>query len=270
MAPKNVPAEEIISIFEKYNLNTSMASYYKIDEMAERYEFYSTSCHCDCNSIISRLQNENVSSFDAYKIKKKNEDTEKLNRMKEVKANKDYEKRVKEFENERDRLWELLDSFSKNIIDYETEETEKILALNLQDEEQSKMFNEILYPKLNEMHKELDSNKEYQNTLKEFRDFLAENTDLDNSIYYNIADFEKTINEYDFSDFIDQFNSLKNTFREILELADEICIYPFWQDREPSEIKNKRQVVLQNLNIDDWVFLSYRNLLKIVSVREWY
>jgi len=267
MVPENVQAEKIIGIFEKHNLSISVESHYKLDDLADSYEIYSTNCHCDCDSIISRLQEKNVSSFDEYKIKKKEEDIKKLNRMKNLKSDKDYEIRVKEFENERDKLFEVLNNFSKYISDYETEETENILALNLKEEEQTKMFYEILYPKRNEMYKELDNNKEYQNAIKKYHDFLSENSDLFESTYYNIEDFEKTITEYDFNDFIYQFSNLKNIYSEILELTDEICIYPFWQDAESLEIKDKRQVDIQNLNIDELVFLPYRNLLKISSVK---
>jgi len=268
MVSNMVPIDEIINIFEKYNLDIGVENYYKLDELSGRCEFYSTSYHCDCKSIISRLQKENVSSFDAYKIKKKNEDIEKLKRIKTLKGTKDYEARVKEFTNKQDKLLEIINSFSQNIFDYEEKETERIFALNLQDEERNKMFQETLYPKINEMHKELENNEEYQNASKDLQDYLTKNQDLADSTYYNIAEAERKIAEYDFSDFLEEFSNLKNAYREVLNFVDEICIYPFWQDGEALEIKDEKQVIIQNLNIDDLVFLPYRNLLKISSVKE--
>lgn len=270
MVPKSVSKEEIINIFEKYNLYISGNSYYKLDEFVESYEIYAANCGCDCRSIISSLQDVNVSNFDEYKIKKKNEDTEKLNKMKNLKDSKDYETKVKEFENNRNKLWEIVDNFSKHIRDYEIQEKEKIFALNLKEDEECKMMDEILYPKLNEMHEVIYKSKEYNNALEEYQDYITKNADLNESTYYDIEENEKTINEYDFSDLHDQFSDLKNIFTEILKLTKEIYIYPFWQDDEPLEIKDKRQIVIENFSIEDLVFLPYRNLLQIGTIKDSY
>lgn len=267
MITKNVSNGEVISIFEKYNLFISVEDYYKLDDIVETYTLYSDSYHCDCNSIISRLQEESVSSFDAYIVKKKAEDIDKLNRMKTLKASKNYKTKVKEFENQKDKLWEVIERLNQEILDYENEETEKIFALDLQDENKYKMLDEILYPKLRKMRKELGNKIEYQNALKNYEDYLFQNRDLSESIYYNIADFESKIAKYDFSDFLDEFNNLKNAYYEILKLADEICIYSFWQDENALSIEGQRQVEIQDLSIDDLVFLPYRNLLKIKSAK---
>lgn len=99
------------------------------------------------------------------------------------------------------------------------------------------MIHEILYPKVNEMYKTLENNKEYQNALKEYQNYLIKNTDLNYSIYYDIKEKEKTVYEYDFSDFYEQFSNLKDAFIDVLKLAKEIYIYPFWQDEDLLEIK---------------------------------
>lgn len=266
MVPKSVPKEEVISIFEKHNLYIIKDSYYKFNDLARNYEFYSANSGCDCSSIISRLREENVSNFNAYKIRKKNEEIEKLNKMKRLKTSKEYDTKVKEFENQRDKLWDVLESFSKHIDDYETEEQEKIFKSNLKQEEQIKMIHEILYPKVNEMYKTLEKNKEYQNALKEYQNYIIKNTDLNYSIYYDIKEKEKTVYEYDFSDFYEQFSNLKDAFIDVLKLAKEIYIYPFWQDEDLLEIKDERQVMIENLNIEDLIFLPYKNLLQIEAI----
>lgn len=264
MVPKSIAAKDVINTFQKYNLDIGeITCYYKINKLEESYKFYSTNCHCDCGSIISKLQNENVHSFDEYKIKKKEEDIEKLNVMKKLKSNKDYEGRVKEFQAKWHELLDIVEDFKKHIGDYQTEEFERALALNLGDEELSKRFNDVVYPKTNEMYAELENNQEYKNACKKFEDFMKENNDLNDSIYMNIEEFEKEINEYDFSNFMEEFNNLKSICSEILELADEICIYPLWQDGEPLIIKNNKEVAFENLSINDLVFMSYRNILKV-------
>jgi len=222
MVPKNVAARDIINTFQKYNLDISEVPYYKIGGLEESYKFYSTNGHCDCGSTISKLQNENVNSFDRYKIKKKDEDIKKLNRMKKLKSSKDYEERAKAFQAKNDYLLEL--------------------ARNL-------------------------NGKEYKSDYKDFEDFINENSDLNDSIYTNIEEFEKEINEYNFNDFIYEFNNLKNICSEILKLADEICIFPFWQAGEVIEIENKKEVTFENLSINDLVFLPYKNLLKVISFK---
>lgn len=136
----------------------------------------------------------------------------------------------------------------------------------MKQEEQIKMIHEILYPKVNEMYKTLENNKEYQNALKEYQNYLIKNTDLNYSIYYDIKEKEKTVYEYDFSDFYEQFSNLKDAFIDVLKLAKEIYIYPFWQDEDLLEIKDERQVMIENLNIEDLIFLPYKNLLQIEAI----
>jgi hypothetical protein len=179
--PKGVQNEEVITIFQHYDTHVDEQHYYKLDELDERYKLFSTSYHCDCGSIISRLQYENASSFSEYQAKKKKEDAEKLNRMKTLKGMKDYEK----------------------------------------------------------------------------------NSDLEDSIYYDIAVNERIISEYDFSDYNEKYIKLKNIYGELLNLVAEICIYPFWQDGKADVINERRQVEFELLRIEDLVFLPYRNLLTI-------
>lgn len=278
IVPSNIPEEEIIKIFEKYKLNISVESDYNLNELEEKFKFYSNSYHCDCDSIISRLQKEDASSFENYKIKKKNDDIEKLNKMKMLKPTdelKNYKRKYRKLSNQIDRLIEVLDRFREPIVDYEIKEREKIYALNLQDEEKSKMIEEILNPKLEEMNKKLENKVEYQNVLKDFNDnenklvdFVSKNKDLNDTMIYNIADFEKRIAEHDFSDFICQFKNLKNLYKDLLKLSDKIYIYPFWQNDEAIEVKGVRQVDINNLDIEDLVFLPYNNLLKIESAKD--
>lgn len=263
MVPKKIPTQKVMDIFQKNHLEVIVSEYYKLDEFVDSYEFYCTSYHCDCNSIISRLQEEDLSSFEEYKEKRKEEDLEKLKRMKILKASKDYDIRARELEEKSNTLLELSNEHTKYIDDYEAEERERIDSLGLQEEERTKMFNEVFLPKLSELYNELENNKEYQKAMEEYYEFLTENDEMFQSIYFNIEEFQKRIDEYDYNDFIEEFYSFKNICTEVLELADEICIYPFWQNEEPLDLKKIRQVEVQNLCIEDLTFLPYKNLLKI-------
>lgn len=263
MVPKKITTQKVMDIFEKNHLEVIVSEYYKIDEFVDSYEFYCTSYHCDCNSIISRRQEEDFSSFEEYKEKKKEEDLEKLNRIKTLKSSKGYDIRARELEEKSNTLFELANEHRKHIDDYEVEESERIASLNLQEEERTKMFNEIFLLKLSKLHNELENNKEYQKAMKEYYEFLTENDEMFESIYFNIEEFEKRIEEYDYNDFIEEFYSLKNICTEVLKVADEICIYPFWQNEEPLGLKEIRQVEIKNFCIEDLNFLPYKNLLKI-------
>lgn len=132
IVPKTVPQDQIINIFQRYNLFIEEHRYHKLDYFDEGYSLFASKGACDCGSIISKLQEEKVDSFEFYKVKKKQEDVEKLNRIKELKASKDYKKKVKEFTKQRDKFWETMDDFSKHIHDFETKETERIFELKLQ------------------------------------------------------------------------------------------------------------------------------------------
>lgn len=261
MVSKNISTKEVVSIFNKNGWYISKESYYKINELEEKYEFYSEG-YCDCKSIISTLKDETVSTFDEYKIKKKNADVEKLSRMRKIKGMKDYKVRVKELENKRDKLFKIIENFFMEIEDYESKEGDKIRNLNLSDEE-NKIYRERLHVKLDDMFKRVEETKEFQDASGNYHNFINQNRDLNDSIYYDIDEHEKIINEYDFSDFYDEYNSLKDTYSEILEYSEEVCIYPFWQDGKTIEIKNRRQVKFSNLDINDLIFLPYRTMLTI-------
>lgn len=265
IVPKNIPTQKVMSIFEKNNSDVIVSEHYKLDELVDKYEFYCTSGHCDCNSIISRLQEEDFSSFEEYKVKKKQEDIEKLNRIKDLKATEDYEVRVKKFEEESGRLLKALEDYIKYINEYQIRESERISSLNLQEEEKTKIFNEVYFAKIKELNNELEENEEYQNAMKKYQDFLSENSDLFESIYFNAEDFEERIVSYDCRDFGEEFSTLKNICTEILEISDELCIYPFWQNEEPLDFKELNKVCIESLCIEDLIFLPYKNLLKIKS-----
>lgn len=274
MVPKNVPSEDVINIFGKYDLDMiEVTDHYKVADMKENYKFYSTMNHCDCRSKISNLQNENIQSFDVYKIKNKSENVKKLEYMKILKANENYEEIVTEFEERRDFLLSKVENLSKHIGDYEIQELEKAQELSLTEEELRlteeelrNRLNDVVYPRTSELWRELENTIEYQDASKEFQDFMKKNGEIGDSRYINIEEFENQINEYDFIDFFEEFTTLKDIFNEILQISTEICIYPFWQGGEVLEVNNKREVSYANLIIDDLVFLAYNNFLKIVVI----
>lgn len=259
LIPKIIPAEEVVSIFKSSGLDICLDTYYKLDALTEKYNCYAASYRCDCGSIISKLKDDETKTFDEYKIKKKNDNIEKLKRMKALKAAEDYDIRVREYEAERDRLQSIANSFRAYIHDYETEEFQRIKNLNISEKEKVKMVDEALRSK----HDELEKNEDYQKALSIYWDFSDANRDLGESIYYNIEENEKMIESYNFSDFYDQYNNLKNAFTDILKLTEEICIYPFWQDEEPMIIVDRSQIAIDNLTIGDLAYLPYRNLLTV-------
>ncbi len=243
-----------------------VTDHYKVADMKENYKFYSTMNHCDCRSKISNLQNENIQSFDSYKRKKRSENVKKLEYMKILKSDENYEEIVTEFEERRDFLLSKVENLRKHIGYYEIQELEKAQELSLTEEELSNRLNDVVYPRISELRRELENTIEYQDASKEFQDFMNINRELGDSIYINIEEFENQINEYDFNDFIEEFTTLKDIFNEILQISTEICIYPFWQDGEVLEVNNKREVSYANLIIDDLVFLAYNNFLNIVVI----
>lgn len=261
--PKTVPVGEAIKIFKKSGLNISLETSYEIDALTEDYNLYSTNGHCNCNSVISNLQDDDSTSFNEYKIKRKREDIEKLNRMKVLKSTDDYDERLKKYVIERDRLWGIADDFRAYIHDFETEEFQKIQDLNLPGSEQVKMFDEVLVPKLKEMQNELEKNEEYQKAFNVYKDFSRQNSNLEESIYYDVEKYEEIVANYNFDNFYNEYSSLKNAFEEVLKLGEDVCVYPFWQDGEPMEIKDRRIVNIDSLDIDNLVFLSYRTLLVV-------
>jgi hypothetical protein len=262
MVPKAVPPEEVINIFKKFGLNVVSETYYKIDNLIEEFNLYSTKAHCDCGSIISKLQDERCNSFDEYKLKKKGEDLEKLNNMKTLKDRYDYETTLNDYMNERNRLWNIVNSFKPYIQKFQMEEYERIKKLNIEKAEKVKMIDEMLRSK----HGDSEKNQEYQKASKTYRDFLKGNSDLEESIDYDIEKNESVIADYKFEDFYEEYNDIKSAFTEILKLTKEICVYPFYQDNEKMVIVERRQVRIDSLEIDNLTFLPYRSLL-VVSKR---
>jgi len=162
---------------------------------------------------------------------------------------------------------EALEGFHRHIFDYESRESERISCLNLQDEETIKEFNKAYLLKLKELHSELTQNEEYQNAMKKYSEFLSENSDLFESTYFNIEEFEKEIIENEYEDSYKEFCNLKYIYTKILEVAEEICIYPFWQNEELLNIGEIRKICIESLCIEDLIFLPYKDLLKIKSAK---
>jgi hypothetical protein len=212
MVPKTVPPEEVINLFEKSGLNVGLETYYKIEALTEDFNLYSTKGHCDCNSVISKLQDEGCNSFEEYKIKKKREDVEKLNKMKTLKSMEDYKARLIDYTTERDRLWEIVNNFKTYLQEFETGEYKRIKKLNIPESEKVKMIHKILCSK----QEELEKNEDYQKAFKTYRDFSKKNSDLEESIYYDIDKYEEIVAGYSFDDFYSEYNNIKSAFTEIL------------------------------------------------------
>ncbi|SHJ10028.1 hypothetical protein SAMN02745163_01304 [Clostridium cavendishii DSM 21758] len=264
MIPKNIPREKVISVFKKNNFYIREESYYKFDDLSEKYEFYHISSHCDCNSIISRLQEENVNSFEEYKVKKKLEDTDKLSRMKKIKCSKDYKKKARKFKKQKEKLRNRAYRLHDIVSDWTDEEIEWGLEKFLVSEELEKIRSANRFEKLNRLFREIEKEKEYKKAFGRYNEYMDKNKDLFDSIYYNISKYQKEIAEYDFSDFNEGYEQLQNLYRDILKLTNEICVYPFWQNEEQIKIEDRKEVKIEDLSVDDLVFLPYRNILKVV------
>lgn len=260
LVPKSVPEEEVINSIEKH-VKGIAESKYIIDALANSYNFY-CGYGCDCHSYVSRLQDEEAGSFDEFKAKKKDEDIKKLARMKSLKESEDYQQRIDKFNYEKDAVWARVESFTSPIEAYRDEQIEMLTSLNLQEKEELEQLY-LIAAKEKEMFDEVESIKEYQAAYKVYQDYMKANADLRESARYDIEENEKLVAEYDFGDYYEEFKNLRNIFAEVLKIADEICLYPFWMDEGPMEIKGERQVDIEDLKIDDLVFLPYKNLLKI-------
>lgn len=122
-----------------------------------------------------------------------------------------------------------------------------------------------LYNKTSKMRSKTEKSIESKIIAKEYMKFLKDNNLMNLSDYYynNINERKNIIENTDYTDIHIEYNEYKKIFIEMLELVDEISIYPFWQNINKLKVKGIKEVYINDLKIEDLVFHPYHHLLTI-------
>jgi hypothetical protein len=164
--------------------------YNKIFDDITGYKAYQRG-HCNCGSVVgsaSEHKNSNL-KYDQILEKKKEKELETLYQVRDIMFEPDYIIKKQEFEKKRYEYTKGLEELNKHILDYETEQLEKIEECKDRKEHDEKLSK--LYEKLDELFLEMGTSPEYLNIWSEFNDFLTENEIMEQSTLYYLNEEEE-------------------------------------------------------------------------------
>lgn len=207
-------------------------------ENFENYDCYTcASMGCNCGTVQCSLANhKNYKSYNEYFEAQKKEEKEMLVKVKDLLESPDYKEKLASYNEEYEKL--LNDC---------RELQGKVRFEDFQNSEQLKNFQK--FTKDNKFY--------FKSTLYS----LEKSKDsLNNNIYDAIESLENS------PDMIqNEYNDLLKLIDWTLELTDEIILYSFWQDNSPLVIESTKTVSRKDLKIEDVVFLSYHDILRITK-----
>jgi len=283
MIDKYVPGVDVKEIFNKHhhhsfeNINETVV----IKNYDDDYNYYEASTNkCDCGSIIGFLTNTNVNykNYIEYLEKNDKHDVVKLYKIKNILKQPNYEEKLKSIISYRDTLFSKLEDFKKDIKEKEVTLSELSLKQNpnIKDQVKIKQTTE----EINKLKSNLDDNKEYKMLELSYNDFIDRNSDFIASQNYTL-EFKKdwwqenidlAINkcEANYHHHVNaEFNHLKFVLNDILKLTNEVKLFSFWQNDAEHEndyfnsINEVKSTTLNELCIDDLVFLNYKDVITI-------
>lgn len=207
-------------------------------ENFENYDCYTcASMGCNCGTVqCSLADHKNYKSYNEYFEAQKKEEKEMLIKIKDLLESPDYKEKLASYNEEYEKL----------LNDYKQLQGE-IRFEELQNSEQLKNLQKFI--KENEFY--------FKSTL-----YTLEKSDdgLNNNIYDAIERLDTS------PDIIqNDYNDLLKLIDWTLDISDEIILYSFWQDNSPLIIKNTKTVSRKDLKIEDVVFLSYHDVLRITK-----
>jgi len=255
---------------------------------------------CNCDSFVGSVCEEKGTELGFLEIteNRKQEEIKRLYQIRDFMMEPDYPAKRQEYIKQRSQLQEELDSLSSPITDYELDQLE-IIEENYRDDEYDQKLEE-LNQIIGKQHADLESSFDYQEKWNAYQQLMNENLFMEDSTLYYLSEEEVESDEEGFSleelfgdDFviddeevieieessrvigkrieeeenitfekeIKEFDSYCNLFNKLLEKTDSILFTTIWS--EPGELKQVKEISVNDLKIDDLAFLDYDEMLCI-------
>ena len=281
MVDKFVPGIDVKEIFNHHhhkafeNINDEI----EITKYDNFYNYYEASAgRCDCGSLVGILS-DYADKFDSYleyltSIGKEN--LVELYKIKEILLSEDYDKKLGSVLSTRDKMFSKLELFTKDLKELEAKHSEMLLNQkpNLQDQILIKQIER----EISDIKNKLENNEEYKMLKLSYEDFIERNGLLIASRNYTLenkqdwwqVNIDNKINmlEHESRMHINaEFNHLKFILKDVFKLTDEIKLFSFWQDGDTDydNLEEVKTVSLNDLKIDDLVFLNFKQVITITK-----
>ena len=285
MIDKYVPGMDVKEIFNKHhhqnfeNLNSEVV----IKSYDDDYNYYEASNNrCDCGSLIGLIR-EHKGKFNTYKeYLEANNKTQilKLYNIKQLLQLPDYEAKLTNCLNTRDKLFDKLINALNPVRELD------IQISNLQIKTKPNLQEQIKLKQLttdrNSLQEKIENSHDYILNTEIYQNFVAENEDLINSQNY-MLDYKKDwwqenidlaiskAEHENHSHTNAEFNHLKFVLGDILKLTDKVKLFSFWQNDAKIEndyfnsLTEVKTVKLSDLTLEDLIFLDFKEVITITK-----
>ena len=236
IVPKSVNKERVLNLMKDYFYYDKPECVTEenilVEVQDENNVYVSAGMGCNCGTVQGSFQEEdNTKTWQELKQEKMNAERERLLRFKSLLESEDYLEKKNEFR-------KRLDELSEKRNNANGQEADDLLK------EMQKMFQDDIFDvsMRYEKHKTEDGVEIIFNTIDE---------DLENLERSVCGTIEK------------DFENLKAFVDEILEDADEVKLFSFWQDGDLPKVESEEYVFQDEFKIEDVIYMKYNELLTI-------
>ncbi len=280
MIDKFVPGIEVKEIFGHHHHKTfeNINSEIELKDYDDKYNYYEASAgRCDCSSVVGLLSDykDKFNTYMDYLKSIGKEDIAKLYEIKKVLQAPNYESDLEQTLTLRDRMFVRLETYTSKLKELELKKSELTITTkpNIQDQiEIKKLTSEIASEK-----ERLNNDNEYKVIALAYEKFiescqpliLSRNYTLENKKDWWQENIDLKISKVEHESHMHvnaEFNHLKFIINDVLKLTPEVKIFSFWQEDEWKEYDNLKEVKtisIEDLSLDDLLFLDLREVITI-------
>jgi len=247
----NEKAQESVLLEEYYSIENSDTPYYK------DFRTYSKG-YCNCDSFVGKFSERTESDFESAIEQIRKEKISLLYQIKELKLQKDYKEKLEQYDDIMNKYINLLRNNYMNQLDEEIP-PETPLNISEENEKNRKVRDELkAYLDKNDLYRESSS---YYLT-KEEQDIKLKELNFD--MPSRVID-EVVLNEEkeDYHSYKEEYESYVQLFTKLLEVGTDFVFSTVWNG--PENLKIKKSVKINDLKIEDLIFLDIDEMLVIAK-----
>jgi len=279
MIDKFVSGLDVKEIFNKHHHKTfeNINEEIELKDFDDKYNYYEASAkRCDCGSVVGLLRDYKgkFQSYTDYLASMEKQNVVNLYKIKDLLSEVDYQSKLDNVLNVRDRMFLKLEDFTKDLKDREVVLSELTVKThpNLQDQIMIKKLTQ----EIDSLKKSLNDNPEYKMAELSYNDFIKQNELLIASRNYTL-DYKKDwwqenidlkISKVEHENHIHtnaEFNHLKFILGDVLKLTDEVKLFSICQEDDSNydNLNRVKDISLNDLKLEDLIFLDHRDVVTI-------